>query len=102
MRGSWEIPRMGKGRALNQETYRVQYWGPDKYRGIEDGKEKYTKTHNAYRFDDETSAQVKYMELVARQTFGTMELETITFEVLYDYGDGASEYKRVLEQKRVG
>lgn len=58
--------------------YRVQYWKP---KG-EDG----TSSHNVYYFDDETEAKTKYMELVMRQTFGTMKLQRVVYEVLFDFG----------------
>lgn len=58
--------------------YRVQYWGPQDENG--------NGSHNVYYFDDETEAKAKYMELVTRQTFGTMKLNRVVYEVLFDFG----------------
>lgn len=58
--------------------HRVQYWGPR--------NEDNTGNHNVYYFDDETEAKAKYMELVMRQTFGTMKLSRIVYERLWDFG----------------
>lgn len=69
--------------------YRVQYWSD--------------VSHNTYCYEEEREAITKYMELVMRQAMGTMRLNLITFEVLYDYGgDDKLAFRRVLEAKRVG
>ena len=58
--------------------YRVQYWGPRDENG--------SGTHNVYYFDHEDEAKAKYMELVMRQTFGTMKLNRVVFQELWDFG----------------
>ena len=58
--------------------YRVQYWGPRDENG--------SGSHNVYYFDDEVKAKAKFMELVTRQTFGTMNLNRVIYEVLFDFG----------------
>lgn len=58
--------------------FRVQYWGPRDENG--------SGSHNVYYFDDESAAKAKYMELVMRQTFGTMKLNRVVYERLWDFG----------------
>lgn len=73
--------------------YRVQYWKPHN----DDG----WQGHNVYYFDDETEAKAKYIELVMRQTFYTMDLDRIVLEVLYDYGgEDRLAFVKVLESRR--
>ena len=74
-------------------NYRVQYWKPRNEGGI--------GCHNVYYFDEETEAKAKYIELVIRQTFYTMDLERVVFEVLYDYGgEDKLAFVKALESRR--
>jgi len=75
--------------------FRVQYWKP------RDGDGK--GGHNAYYFDDETKARAKFAELAIRQALGTMNLNRIVFEVLYDFGgDDRLAFRTVLDSRRIG
>lgn len=77
--------------------YRVQYWTPEKM----NDDEKWMKGHNIYYFDDEWKARAKYVELLTRQALGTMDLEKVVFEVLFDYGgDDMLAYCRIMESTK--
>ena len=82
--------------------FRVQYWGPEEYKGEVDGRDKYTRTHNAYYFDSEWHARAKYVELVTKQTLLTLDIEKVVFEVLFDYGgDDKLAFRKILESRTV-
>ena len=72
--------------------FRVQYWGPRDENG--------SGSHNAYYFDNETEAKAKYMELVMRQTFVTMKLQRVVYEVLFDFGgEDKLAFVRLLDSR---
>ena len=73
--------------------YRVQYWAPRNDAGI--------STHNVYYFDDEVEAKTKYMELVMRQAFGTMDLNRVVYERLWDFGgEDKLAFVRMLDSRK--
>ena len=72
--------------------FRVQYWAP---------RNGNSTSHNVYYFDDEVEAKAKYIELVLRQALGTMNLDRVVFEVLFDFGgDDKLAFMRILDSRR--
>lgn len=81
--------------------FRVQYWGPEEFKGSKNGVDKWSKTHNTYYFDEEMAARAKYAELLVRQALGTMHLERVVFEVLFDFGgDDKLAFVKTMESTR--